>query len=44
MFYNCKSLSSLPDISQWNTESLKKYEDMFYECSKKLNIPDKFKD
>ena len=39
MFYHYESLSSLPDISKWNTKNLKEYEGMFNECNKLLKIP-----
>ena len=42
MFYKCSSLSSLPDISKWNTNSVTDMKDMFSNCSKSLNIPSKF--
>ena len=42
MFYNCSSLSSLPDISNWNTSNLKNKNDMFSGCNKSLKIPNKF--
>jgi len=31
MFYRCSSLSSLPDISNWNTNKVKNMSDMFYD-------------
>ena len=43
MFYNCKSLNSLPDISKWNTSNVKDMSWMFYGCKPSLNIPPKFK-
>ena len=43
MFCDCKSLSSLPDISKWNTQNIKNIENMFSGCNKKLNIPKKYK-
>ena len=43
MFYNCSSLSSLPDISKWElNEKLNTYE-MFEGVDKNI-IPEKFKD
>ena len=33
MFYNCSSLSSLPDISKWNTNNVNDMKCMFYGCS-----------
>ena len=35
MFYGCSSLTSLPDISKWNTNNANYISGMFYEC---LNI------
>ena len=32
MFLNCKSLSSLPDISKWNTENVLDMSYMFSNC------------
>ena len=39
MFNGCKSLSSLPDISKWNTSKLEKNDDMFKGCDKILKKP-----
>ena len=33
MFYNCSSLISLPDISEWNTKNVTYMNLMFYNCS-----------
>ena len=33
MFKGCSSLSSLPDISKWNTTRVKNMIAIFYECS-----------
>ena len=33
LFYECKSLVSLPDISKWNTVNVKAMDNMFYECN-----------
>ena len=44
MFFGCKSLSSLPDISKWNTSNVTDMSFMFYECKKSLIIPSKFKE
>ena len=40
MFYNCSSLSSLPDISKWNTNNVENMSWMFCDCSslKELNL------
>ena len=43
MFDGCKSLSSLPDISKWNTSNVTNMSDMFYKCNESLKIPSKFK-
>ena len=40
MFYNCSSLSSLPDISKWNTNNVTDMSRMFYNCSSLLTLPD----
>ena len=42
MFYNCKSLTSLPDISGWNINNLIYYKDMFTKCHSSLDIPPNF--
>ena len=39
IFQNCSSLSSLPDISKWNTNNVANMENMFYGCSSELNNP-----
>ena len=41
MFYNCSSLLSLPDISEWDTKNVTNMSDMFNGVNKKL-IPKKF--
>ena len=40
MFYNCKSLISLPDISKWNTNNVIDISEMFYNCSSLESLPD----
>ena len=40
MFYNCWLLSSLPDISKWNTNNVKDMGGMFYYCSSLSSLPD----
>ena len=40
MFEGCSSLSSLPDISKWNTNNVTNMSSMFYECSSLLSLPD----
>ena len=45
MFRECSSLSSLPDISKWNTNNVTDMSYMFYGCSSLSSLPDisKFK-
>ena len=33
MLYKCLSLTSLPNISKWNTNNVTNMGDMFYNCS-----------
>ena len=40
MFYECKSLSSLPDISKWNIDNATSMSCLFYGCSKLESLPD----
>ena len=40
MFSNCSSLTSLPDISFWNTKNVTNKGLMFDGCSKLINKPD----
>ena len=40
MFNGCRSLSSLPDISNWNTSKITNMSDMFYDCSSLSSLPD----
>ena len=40
MFYGCSSLSSLPDISKWDTKNVKNMSSMFYGCSSLSSLPD----
>jgi surface protein len=40
MFRDCKSLLSLPDISQWNTNNVTDMIAMFYECTSLSSLPD----
>ena len=40
MFYWCKSLSSLTDISKWNTNNVSNMSYMFYKCSLLSSLPD----
>ena len=40
MFYECKSLSSLPDISKWNTSNVTYMSRMFDGCNSLSSLPD----
>jgi len=40
MFSECKSLSSLPDISKWNTNNVTNMSVMFIECKSLSSLPD----
>ena len=40
MFYNCESLSSLPDISKWDTKKVTNMKYLFYNCEKLSTLPD----
>ena len=40
VFYNCSSLSSLPDISKWNTSNVTNLGYIFSECSQLSSLPD----
>ena len=40
MFYECKALISLPDISKWNTSNVRDMSYMFYECTSLISLPD----
>ena len=40
MFGGCESLSSLPDISNWNTNNVKYMSYMFCVCSSLSSLPD----
>ena len=39
-FYNCRSLSSLPDISKWNTNNVNNMSCVFYDCRALSSLPD----
>jgi surface protein len=39
-FYNCSSLTYLPDISNWNTENIETATYLFAYCSKITHLPD----
>ena len=43
MFYDCKSLTSLPDISKWYTNNVKNMQCMFYSCKSLTTLPDIYK-
>ena len=40
MFKGCSSLSSLPDISKWNTNNVSNMSYMFSKCSSLSSLPD----
>ena len=40
MFYKCKSLVSISDMSNWNTSQLNNIESMFRECQSLMKLPD----
>ena len=40
MFNECRSLSSIPDISKWNTNNVININYMFTECLSLSSIPD----
>ena len=40
IFYNCLLLSSLPDISKWNTNNVNYMSCIFYNCSSLSSLPD----
>ena len=40
MFFNCSSLSSLPDISKWNTNNVTNMSYLFNGCPKLKSLPD----
>ena len=40
MFSNCKSLSTLPNISKWSIYNVTNMTGMFSECSSLLSLPD----
>ena len=40
MFCDCPRLSSLPDISKWNTNNVIYMSYMFYNCSSLISLPD----
>ena len=40
MFYNCSSLSSFPDISNWDTSNVTNMSEMFDKCLSLSSLPD----
>ena len=40
VFYNCKSLISLPDISKWDTSNVTILSSIFANCESLKNMPD----
>ena len=40
MFNGCTSLTSLPDISNWNTNNVTNMSYMFYHCKSLISLPD----
>ena len=40
IFANCISLTSLPDISNWNINNVIKMNEIFYNCSSLISLPD----
>ena len=40
MFFDCNSLSYVPDISNWNTQNVTNMSHMFFDCKSLLYLPD----
>ena len=40
MFYQCSSLTSLPNISNWNTNNVTNMNGMFDQCLSLISLPD----
>ena len=40
IFYGCRSLELLPDISKWNTSKVEDMSYMFYGCKSLKSLPD----
>ena len=40
MFYNCTSLNTLPDISEWDTKNVNNMSYMFSGCRELISLPD----
>ena len=41
MFNECSKLSSIPDISKWNTNNVNNMKAMFQKCSSLSELPEK---
>ena len=40
MYYNCSKLSSMPDISKWDTSNVNNMFSVFDNCSELSSLPD----
>ena len=40
MFNRCDELSSLPDISKWDSKNITNINEMFSSCNKLFSLPD----
>ena len=40
MFHNCTNLSTLPNISKWNTSKVNNMSHIFYNCWSLSSLPD----
>ena len=40
IFAGCSSLTSLPDLSKWNTNNINNMAGIFHGCSSLISIPD----
>ena len=40
IFYNCKTLAKIGDISEWNTDKVKNMSGLFYNCFSLESLPD----
>ena len=40
IFYNCKSLEKIPDISKWNTDKVTDMHNIFSGCELLKSLPD----
>ena len=43
MFFNCSSLISLPDLSEWNVSNVNCMNSTFYGCSNLEKLPEIYK-